>query len=158
MKKGFNFNPLIVQLSGKNINQCVRILCGEQIGEGLHRDVYVLKQNSDYVVKVERDPSRTNFANVMEWRNYVDNKDWKKLSCWLAPCEMINETGQILIQQRVYHNRKRKDYPKYIPSIFTDLKLKNFGWIGDKFVCCDYPLFIISECKMKYAKWWGSLK
>lgn len=64
-----------------------------------------------------------------------------------------------MIQKRVEH-RKRKDYPKYIPAVFTDTKLKNFGWIGDRFVCCDYSYlpFTLGKYKMKYAKWWGSLK
>lgn len=158
-KKQFNFDSLLAQLSNKNFKQQIKFLCGEQIGEGLYRDVYVLKQNPNYVVKVEADPSRTTFANVTEWRNYIDNKDWKFLALWLASCEAINETGQILIQERVnWNNKKRKDYPKYIPSVFTDLKLKNFGWIGDRFVCCDYSMFVLGEVKMKYAKWWGTLK
>lgn len=158
-KKKFSFDTLFAQISGKTFKQQVNFLCGEKIGEGLYRDVYVLKQNPKYVVKVETDPSRTTFANVTEWRNYINNKDWTFLEKWLASCEAINETGQILIQERVsWDGKKRKDYPKYIPSIFTDLKLKNFGWIGDRFVCCDYSMFVLGQVKMKYAKWWGTLK
>lgn len=146
-------------LRGKTIAQIIKFNCGEKIGEGVHRDVYELKTNPEYVVKIERDPSTGDFANVTEWRNYINNKDWKFLGQWLAPCELINETGQVMIQRRVEH-RRRKDYPKYIPSVFTDLKLRNFGWIGDRFVCCDYSFmpFTLGKNKMKYVKWWGTLK
>ena len=148
---------LIEQMQNISIVQLKKRICGEQIGKGLYRNVYVLKQNPNYVVKIEGDLTTTQFANVTEWRNYINNKEWKWFEEWLAPCEMINETGQVLIQRRIEHKR-RKDYPKYIPVMFTDLKLKNFGWIGDRFVCCDYsfiPFYIITtgKSKMKYAKW-----
>lgn len=147
---------------GKSVLQIIPLICGERLGGGTYRDVFVLKQNPDYVVKLERHAWQGNFANVTEWRNYINNREWKWFSKWLAPCEMINETGEILIQRRIIHGR-RKDYPKHIPVPFTDLKLQNFGWIGKQFVCCDYsfiPIFFVKVGgkKMKFAKWWGSLK
>ncbi len=149
-------------LQNSSIAKIKKKLCGELLGSGLCRDVYVLKQYPDFVVKIEADMSKGTFANVTEWRNYINNLEWKWFSKWLAPCMLIDTTGRVLIQKRVYH-RQRKDYPKYIPSIFTDLKLSNFGWIGDDFVCCDYSFFPIyflkvGDSKMKFAKWWGSLK
>jgi hypothetical protein len=147
----------IIQLcSGKSVSEIVRLICAEKIGHGSTRDVYALKIDANYVAKIERDMSSGDFCNVMEWRNYVDNRYWE-LGKWLAPCEMINETGQVLIQRRVSPG-KRKDYPKYIPQHFTDLKVKNFGWIDGVFVCCDYPFLVGLNMKMKYAKWWGSIK
>ena len=120
---------LIEQMQNISMVQLKKRICGEQIGKGTYRDVYVLKSNPDYVVKIERNMSTAAFVNVTEWHNYINNQEWKWLSEWLAPCEIISTNGQIMIQQRVEH-RKRKDYPKYVPAIFTDLKLKNFGWIG----------------------------
>lgn len=148
---------------GKKFNTTVRLICGEKIGAGLYRDVYVLKQDSNYVVKVERDMSTGNFANVTEWRNYIENKEWTYIKDWLAPIELITETGQILIQRRVtLEGKKCKDFPKYIPAAFTDLKRKNFGWIGEQFVCCDYSFLIPIHPKfnkrLKYAQWWGKMK
>jgi len=154
-----SFKPLSIKqvkklITGLNLNQTVSKICGELIGKGLYRDVYVLKQNTKYVVKIERDMTTAQFANATEFRHYIDNREWDFLKDWLAPCELINETGQVMIQQRITHGR-RKDYPKYIPYVFTDLKLKNFGWIGDKFVCCDYSFFrMVSNKEMRYAKWW----
>lgn len=143
----------------KSVSQVKKKLCGKLLGSGLYRDVYECKINPKYVIKIERDPSLAAFANVTEWRNYQNNLEWRFINSWLAPCILINETGQVLIQERVStEGKRRKDYPKYVPSLFTDLKLKNFGWIGDRFVCCDYSYMLNSEPKMKYAKWWGSLK
>lgn len=157
MKK-FNAAQIIKLVAGKNLNQTVKLICGEQIGEGLFRDVYVLKQNPEYVVKVERNPRLTSFCNVMEWRHYNDNKEWEWFVKWLAPCVLINETGQVLIQRRVTHG-PRKDYPKYVPAVFTDLKVRNFGFADGKFMCCDYAYLVLYPNKpMRYAKWWGKLK
>jgi hypothetical protein len=160
MKK-LNTKEIGKLITGKKVNQIVKLLCGELIGKGVYRDVYVLKQNPDYVVKIEREPDYGQFANVTEWRNYINYKEWKFLAEWLAPCELINETGQILIQARInWDGKRRKDYSKEIPSVFTDTKLKNFGWLGDKFVCCDYSFFCIypGKSSMKKPKWWGTLK
>lgn len=159
MTKKVSLKEINKLMSGKNLNGIVKSVCGELIGRGLYRDVYVLKQNPKYVVKIERDPTTATFANVTEWRNYINNKGWDFLAEWLAPCEMINETGQVMIQRRVEH-RKRKDYPTHVPIFFTDLKLTNFGWIGEQFVCCDYSFLILAAVakgknKMKYAKWWN---
>lgn len=155
---------ILALINGKSVNQVYKCLCGELLGKGVYRDVYVFKKYPAYVIKIERDMTRANFANVTEFRNYIQHKDWKFLSDWLAPCEIINQTGSILIQERVtWDGKRRKDYPKYVPAMFTDLKLKNFGWIGDRLVCCDYsfiPFYIVKVGKnsMKYAKWWGTLR
>ena len=140
-------------LGGTNsINKIVKQICGEQIGSGQFRDVYVLKDNPKYVVKIERDPSRGMFINVQEWTNFINHR-YTSIEKWLAPCEFINETGQIMVQRRVVH-KARKFYPTTIPYVFTDLKLNNFGWIGKRFVACDYPLFIYNnKKKTRYAKW-----
>lgn len=144
----------------KTVGQIVDRMCGEMIGSGQYRNVYVCKAHPDYVVKIERDMSKANFANAMEWRNYVDNRTWKFLSPWLAPCILINENGTVLIQRRVsLEGKTRKDYPKKIPAFFTDLKVTNFGWIGKRFVCCDYSFFVLTTGKrMKTARWWGKMK
>lgn len=136
----------------------VKELCGEYVSSGLHRDVYVLKCNDNFVVKVERNMKNGDFANVCEWRNYINNKEWDWFEKWLSPCELISIDGRFLIQRRAYHKDK-SEYPKKIPSMFTDTKYKNFGWIGKRFVCLDYsyiPFFIVKVGgkKMKKAKWW----
>lgn len=142
------------------VNDIVKELCGDKIGAGVYRDVFFLKADQGYVVKVERDMSRAMFANVTEFRNYVNNKDWDLLRDWMAPCEGINQTGQILIEERVYWDGKKcKDYPTHIPDMLTDIKRSNFGWLKNgNFVCCDYSFMVLAtKGKMKYAKWRGSI-
>lgn len=144
---------------GRELPEIRKAICGKRIGMGSSRKVYVLKQNPEYVVKIERYTAYGDFTNVMEWRNWLNYKDWKFLGPWLAPCATINVTGTVLIQRRVEF-RARKFYPKYIPAFFTDLKLQNFGFIGDQFVCIDYPYFPLQTGKktMQYAKWWNAQK
>ncbi len=145
-------------IKGKKISGIIKAICGQKIGFGCYRDVYELKQNKDYVVKVEVDCTNGVFANVTEWRNWINNKDWKFLADFLAPCELITQDGRILIQRRVTFKSKEL-YPDRIPAMLTDIKTDNFGWIKNKFVCCDYafiPFYIIKVGKnsMKKVKYW----
>lgn len=155
MRKRLPIKEIKKLLTGKGATGVVNKLCGEKIGHGLYRDVYVLKAFPEYVVKIERDMSLAQFANATEWANYM-NHSWDNIvGDWLAPCLMINQTGSILIQRRITHG-KRKDYPKYIPAVFCDLKLQNFGWVDGKFVCCDYSFMLtMIKREWKYAKWWN---
>lgn len=149
---------LVGELIGrKSLSGIVKALCGQQLGFGCYRDVYELKQNSQYVVKIQRDASDGMFANVTEWRNWINNERWDFLSNYLAPCLLITNNGRVLIQKRVTFKSKEL-YPQYVPVMFTDLKISNFGWIKDKFVCCDYayiPLAFVQKgkSKMQQVKW-----
>jgi hypothetical protein len=139
------------KFKGKDIDYISKKICGKHIGSGFSRDVYELKDNPRYVVKIEKYPEEGNFCNAQEWRNWIDCYGWLKE--WLCPCIMINETGQVLIQKKVRFLDKSK-YPNRIPNIFSDLKYKNGGFIGNRFVFVDYPSFILTSPRMKKAKWW----
>jgi len=142
----------LVLISGKSVKHIVKNICGEKLGHGATRAVYVLKHNPKYVVKIEHHPENGDFANVGEFRNYLNYSE-TFLQNWLAPCQVINETGQVLIQQRVYNSEKK--HPEKIPTVFTDTKRANFGWIKNKFVCCDYSFLVFPlPNKLKRAKWW----
>src|SRR5687768_12087626 len=134
--------------------------CGKKLGSGLYRDVYIFKPDDRYVVKIERNMGTGAFANATEWRNYINNRQWTQLGPWLAPCEAISNSGQILIQQRAVRivDGGSKEYPSKIPSLLTDTKFFNFGWIGKKFVCFDYSFLLSCDFKMKKVKWWGDKK
>lgn len=153
-----------IKNAGARIATIQKSICGELLGRGVYRDVYVLKFNPEFVVKIERDPGTGQFANVTEWRNYNDFKDWDLLKDWLAPIELISETGQVMIQRRVsLEGKRKKDFPAKIPWPFSDLKYKNFGWLNGRFVCCDYSWFRYPTRKPKEgdlvtAKWWGTIK
>lgn len=137
----------------------LRFHCGEKLGRGLNRDVYVLKHDESWVVKIQR---TTNFDNILEYSIWEALKRVPKYSKWFAEVLTINETGFVLFQKRVEH-RRWKDYPKKIPKFFTDLKLKNYGWIDGQFVCCDYPNVLLMLAgyiteDLKTAKWWSAEK
>lgn len=139
-----------------NLSATKRNLCGQLIGKGLYRDVYIFSRDDRFVIKIERDQSRGSFANVTEWRNYINNKEWEVLSKWLAPCEAISRDGRIMLQWRVKRlvDGEKIKYPDKIPSVFTDTKRGNWGLLKGKFVCCDYSYFLQCDFKMKKAKWW----
>jgi hypothetical protein len=149
---------IIRQISAKkikNVSQFVRKFCGELIGAGVYRDVYILNLDDRFVVKIERDMSRSTFANVTEWRNYINNREWIRFSKYLAPCLLINETGQILIQRRatrIIDNPSLK-FPDKIPSLFTDIKKANWGYIGKQPVCFDYSFLLNVDFRIKKVKW-----
>lgn len=143
----FENNPI------RTLNKFIKTYCGSMLGYGLYRDVYEYKIDTNYVIKIE-DTSKGSFSNVIEWRTWNDNEEWKAFSKWLAPSIAIDETGQILVQRRVIHKTIDK-YPKVVPNLFTDFKIQNYGWIGKQFVCCDYGgLLVRSRLGMKKAKWW----
>lgn len=144
-------------IEGKNTNEVKKYCCDKLIGQGCYRDVYSIKGFPNHVIKIERDMTSANFANAMEWRNWINNKEWKWFAKFLAPCQLISATGQVLVQSKVVH-KETKRYPKQIPSMFTDVKYENFGWINNKLVCCDYsfiPFYIIKvgNSRFKKAKW-----
>jgi len=81
-----------------------------------------------------------------------NNKEWKWFGKYLAPIELINETGDILVQRRVEFKEK-KFYPKKIPILFTDIKQANFGWIDGQFVCCDYAYLLMLTIKTDSSRY-----
>jgi hypothetical protein len=129
--------------------------CGELVGRGLNRDVYVYKYDANYVVKIQRTQS---FDNVLEWEIWK-SISFSQLHKWFAPCMIINEMGTVLIQRKV-ETKKKKYYPKRLPLFFTDFKYANYGFIGDQFVCCDYAgvlsiVWNLYKNQSRYVKWWN---
>lgn len=129
------------------------LLCGEKLGEGLHRTVFECKLRPELVVKVENSDLRY-FANVMEQKFWDDHKDYLAVAKWLAPCEYLSPDGRILLQRRAIPVSE-KDLPRSIPAFITDTKVGNFGRIGKSIVCVDYALTIPNpSTRMRKANWW----
>jgi len=150
---------------GDTVPGIKKLICGRKLGSGVYRETFELLQDKRFVVKIERDTKNAYFTNVCEFRNYITHKDWRQLGPWLAPCIAINENGSILIQRRAtIKGKKRSDFPKKVPAMLTDLKVTNFGWIGKRFVCFDYPFMPVTVRSlgkkgiMRVAKWRGSLQ
>lgn len=131
------------------------MMLGEKVGAGHSRRVYINDLNPRQVVKVDM---TSNFNNVMEWKIWENVKE-TGLAKWLAPCDFISPGGDILIQRRTYQPKK---FPDWIPSIFTDLKLTNFGVLpgSDQLVCHDYAMLnldrMLFNCHLHFGKatWW----
>lgn len=73
-----------------------RMFCGERLGSGVGREVYVYARDDKYVVKLEN--IAQSFQNVLEWDTWCDasyrEHDIKK---WFAPCDSISDCGTVLI-------------------------------------------------------------
>jgi hypothetical protein len=133
-----------------------KLIAGNLLGKGIHRDVYEYRLNKEIVIKIETNDS---FANVIEWEFWKEVKDtpWAK---WFAPCIDISPNGVFLLQTRTYQPLK-SDYPEKVPSFLDDLKYSNYGVIvkGNKkqFVCHDYGNTVLTKGvnnKLKKADWW----
>ena len=137
-----------------------RMMIGKQIGRGMSRAVYAFKNDPTLVIKVEE--ASESFQNVREWEYWQENKDFKPVAQWLAPCHYISPCGTILVQSRV-GSLEKSAYPKIIPHFFTDTKYQNFGTLKGKTVCFDYGNIPLSKgieikkgkVKMVKAEWWG---
>lgn len=126
------------------------MLCGDKIGEGIHRTVYQCRLRDDLVVKVESQELRF-FANVMEDKFWADNLSYEKISQWLAPCEFLSPDARIMLQKRTQPIRDTDDIPDKIPSFLTDVKRENFGWLNGRLVCHDYA-FVITNPSVRLKK------
>lgn len=133
-------------------------ILGEKLGFGLNRTVYAYKLSPDYVLKCALEYPNINVLEEEVWQMVRDTD----IAKWFAPCMQISQCGMYLLQKRV-EQRPKSEYPKLIPSFFGDLKYKNFGWIDDQFVCCDYAGFVCTSMshkwsgRLKKAEWWESV-
>ncbi|MEK6879274.1 MAG: hypothetical protein AABY22_06670 [Nanoarchaeota archaeon] len=131
------------------------MLFDEVIGVGVHRKVGVYNLDKRLVVKCAFECPNINVLEEEIWRMVKETG----IAKWFAPCMDISPCGIFLIQERV-ERKPKNEYPRYVPSFFGDCKYSNYGWIGEKFVCCDYAGFIITSMvhkwggKLKKANWW----
>lgn len=139
--------------SHSDIDDLIKNVCDKKISAGAYREVYTIKDCRSYVIKIERDLSNAPFANVGEYLNFIENRFWVKIKPYLAECVIISNDGKVLVQTKIRQGDHHK-FPKKIPSMFTDLKYQNFGWIGKRFVCCDYSFLKNVGFRMVKAKFW----
>ena len=112
-------------------------ILGEFIGSGCSREVYQHPHRNNCVIKIERGGgSGDNFSEYNIWQSvkYTENAKW------FAPCEWISENGMVLVQRKtkLLYSRSSTKIPEKIPTFFTDIHSKNFGWIGNQLVAHDY--------------------
>ena len=129
------------------------LLCGDLIGEGIHRKVFECRLRSDLVVKVEINTGWRYFANVLEMKFWNDHQHFKKVANWLAPCEYLSPDGRILLQKRC-EGVGRAFFPEEVPSFLTDIKCNNFGYYEGRIVCVDYAMTIPNpSTRLKKVEW-----
>lgn len=115
-------------------NEARSLLCGDLMGRGSAREVFELRTNPEYVIKIEQKGG--SFQNACEWEIWSFVRG-DRLEKWFAPCEMISNCGVMLVQRKVQPLR-RPELPKRLPEFLCDLKPENFGMFEGRFVCCDY--------------------
>lgn len=137
----------------------IRFICGEFLGRGLNREVFVYRGNDAFVIKVETNGTDY-FQNVMEYNFWDEVRNAPDMLKWIAPCARISPHGNFLIQERttpVTLKELNKKLPK-VPAYLSDLKEKNWGKLGNgRIVCHDYGTHrAVAVCskKMVKAHWW----
>ena len=123
--------------AAQHFEEAFNLLCGELLGEGIHRKVFACTSDPSRVVKCETNTGI--FSNAREWRNWDECRYADRWNKWLAPCVAISPLGTVLLQKRVQPLRRGDDLPDKLPAFLTDIKPQNFGWLNGKLVCHDYP-------------------
>lgn len=131
------------------------LFCGEKLGNGIGRQVYVLATDATKVIKVET--SSQSFQNVIEWETWNDLKG-TDYAAFLAPCHFISPCGIVLIQSRVEKLTPQREKVR-LPSFLTDFKRSNYGLLKNRVVCCDYGTNLLAShgafaSRLRKPDWW----
>ena len=112
----------------------IRFCLGDAIASGEYRCVYNWSFRKDVVCKITWN-QEANWAEFNTWSAVKDTHYAK----WFAPVIEISACGHFMLMKKARPvNLKKDKLPRRIPNMFTDVKLENFGFIGDQFVCVDY--------------------
>lgn len=136
----------------------IDLVLGERLGSGISRDVYVLRTNERYVVKLENAVGDY-FSNVREWSVWQTCSQIPWAVKWLAKPTLISENGRVLIMERTTPFNDEKKAPGLLPVWLTDFKPENYGWgcISGDFVCHDYASDLVLgnglSKRMRKVKW-----
>lgn len=132
----------------------VQTVFGTYIGAGASRMVYDCQLYPNTVIKVEYGNSFDNVKEYALWEeiNYLCG-DLAWVKDWFAPIKWISPNGKLLVMDKTFQNAK-KEMPERIPDWLWDVKVDNFGWIGNKFVCHDYAysFHALIQYKKKFKK------
>lgn len=132
----------------------MRLICGEYLGSGIGRQVYVCAINPKLVIKFES--TSHSFQNVKEWEVWQAVSEVEHVKRWFAPCEMISPCGAVLIQRRT---TECYNFPERMPAFLCDFKSENYGILDGRLVCHDYGMHLMLENgmtkRMRKADWWS---
>ena len=116
------------------------LLCGDKLGEGVHRTVFACRLLPDCVVKVEKDDLWRWFANVREMDFWSQYRKQPSVAQHLAECKWLSPDGRILIQRRATPLAHDEPLPTHMPFFLSDMKRCNFGRVDNRIVCVDYAI------------------
>lgn len=91
-------------------------ICGKLLGKGKTRRVFEHKENSLWVIKVQKKQSKYN--NKVEWNFWNAIKD-KEFSCLFCPCISLNLEGDLIMM------RCEKAKPTIADRMTINLKIRN---------------------------------
>lgn len=118
--------------------EALNLLCGKELGRGIHRTVFLCAIDPSLVVKIETDTDYFVGANAAEWRWWDELQYSKPYAQWLAPCKWISPNGRVMLQKRTTHIPVDR-IPDKLPAWLTDTKWENFGMLDGRIVAHDYP-------------------
>jgi hypothetical protein len=140
------------------------LLCGERIGRGMARDVFISPLLPGCVIKVET--RAHSWQNVIEWETWSIVKHNTPASRWFAECKWISPNGRVLVQERT-RPPAPSEFVDRVPVWFTDLKRQNWGMAmaddnrTEYLVCHDYGTSLMLQDgtvtkRMRKADWWDA--
>lgn len=125
-------------LGTTKLTEAVRFLCGEYLGRGVEREVYVCSLMPGHVVKIALG---TNYKQNVHELALWEAARGTPVERFLAPCFRLSEHGNWLIQRQTtpLGPGDEKKLGR-VPELMTDLKPSNFGWLDGRIVCHDYGI------------------
>lgn len=123
------------------------LCCGDHLGSGVGRDVYVFNPNPEWVIKFET--TAGSFQNIREYESWWQVAGTEFVS-WLAPVHFISPCGTVLLQSKTTPIQEGM-YPEHIPAVFTDIARRNWGLLNGRPVCHDYG-FLLTTFNLKKTK------
>ncbi len=129
--------------------------CGDLLGNGVERKVFVYDLDPTKVIKIAVTPYSR--QNIIEWETW-HSLSGTKYAQFLSPCHRISPSGLVLIQTRIQPLPPEMEDVK-LPDFLTDFKRSNYGVLKGKVVCCDYGSNLLLNhgafsSKMRKPKWW----
>ena len=144
-----NRDAAINDWSSRVVEDFVRLFCGELLGNGMSRQVFVLETDPTKVVKVESYSGY--FQNVREWELWKD-LGHTKYGKYIAPCVSISPNGSVLVQERVEPITQDELRAARLPSFLCDFKASNYGRYKGRIVCCDYGTNLLHHVGAEASK------
>lgn len=147
----------ITQMESVN-SDLIKMFIGKHTNSGYYRSVFEFNPNPDkYVVKIEHDDTDCNTNEFLIWNEVSGlHGELAWVKDWFAPILWMSPNGKIIIQERTRWHSLNKECPNEVPDFFSDVKVDNFGWLNNKFVCHDYGFinrFIKYNKKFRKANW-----